>query len=198
MNLLSRFKNSRYVANPYLGLIFTQQVEELKESFKYTTWYLVEQSVDSDDLQQESPEAGDVYIYILPVTVRSWFTGGTVLSVQVVTQCYLPVRPRETVELKSNELKRDINAVVKGSKSDTQKDFNTFASHSGNLSQVVPVRQCDAVLFSFFSHMVLKTESWCFFFLSLPSYSLITPPAKTLIRICEQGGESMLFLKKQK
>lgn len=41
-----------------------------------------EQSVDSDDLQQEAPEAGDVYIYILPVTVRSWFTGQTVLSVR--------------------------------------------------------------------------------------------------------------------
>ena len=29
-----------------------------------------EQSVDGDDLQQESPEAGDVYIYIRPVTHR--------------------------------------------------------------------------------------------------------------------------------
>lgn len=68
-----------------------------------------------------------------------------------------------------------------GSKSDTQKkDLNTFASHSGNLSQVVPVRRCDAVLFFFlfvfFSHIVLKTE--LMLFLSLPSYSLITPPAK--------------------
>lgn len=40
-------------------------------------WHWVEQSVDSDDLQQESPEAGDFYIYILPVTVRSWFIGQT-------------------------------------------------------------------------------------------------------------------------
>lgn len=41
-----------------------------------------EQSADSDDLQQEAPEAGDVYIYILPVTVRSWFSDQTVLSVR--------------------------------------------------------------------------------------------------------------------
>lgn len=58
--------------------------------------------------------------------MRSWFISGTVLLVQVVTQSYFAVRPRETVELKSSGWKREMNAVLKGLNSDMEKDLNTF------------------------------------------------------------------------
>ena len=85
----------------------------------------------------------------------------------------------------------------KKKKKEKKNIFNTFASHSVNLLQVVSVRRCDVVFVSFFfsflfSHAVLKTESWRFSIASLllAHYSTCQ---KTLNRIREQGGESVLF-----
>lgn len=86
----------------------------------------MEQSVERDDLQQEPPGAGDLYIYILPVSARSWFVGETVLSVRVVTQLFYSAAKRNRATQKQwIESPERIN-------SDMEKYFNTFASHSAN------------------------------------------------------------------
>lgn len=129
---------------------------------------LIQQSGGGDDLQQESPEAGDVFEKFTFNQSRR----GAGVSVRLSSQsaCFVfTSRPRETEELES-----DMKWMfVKGLNSDRQKkDLNTFASHSVNLLQVISERRCDA-----FSH-VLKKNLRADAFLSPPSYSLITPPAK--------------------
>lgn len=156
---------------------------------------LIEQSVDSDDLQQASPEAGDFSFTFYQQTVRSWFIGETVLSVQVVTQSYFTVRPRETVELKSSGSKREMNAVLKGFNSDVEKWFEYIRkSFSKSVAGCLSVSMWCCFLFSL-SLTWFKNRELMFFYHFPPTHPLLHLP-KTLNRIPEQGGESAPYLKK--
>lgn len=67
-----------------------------------------EQSVDHDDLQQESPDAGDTgdaHIYI-PLVISAVFTGPTVLSQSgVVTRCYFTVQAKRNSKTQKQWIK---------------------------------------------------------------------------------------------
>lgn len=105
---------------------------------------------------RKSPEAGDVYIYILPVATRV-----LVLLVRLSSQSAydkkkvsLQARPRKTAELKSGDSKHEMNAILKGI--NTEKDFKYIRKSFSK--SVVLVCRCDVLLLFFSPSLGLKTE----------------------------------------
>lgn len=117
-------------------------------------------------------------------------------------ECYLTVRPREAVELKSSEPKRENERQLRRDQSLTRKKKKKILIHSQVIQEICRrLSRCVNVMLLFFfpssssSHMVLKTESFSITSLPLAHYSTCQ---KLLIEDASKQESLRLFSKKIK